>query len=117
MGGAVQELHTQPSVVVHKNSGRRLSYGEIAGFADIPAVAPEIKPEQLKKTSEFRLIGKGVMRVELPGKVNGIATYSIDLQVPGMIYGAVLESPVEGAMPEQFDESKVSAISGGIATA
>jgi len=36
--------------------------------------------------------------------------------VPGMIYGAVLESPVEGAMPEQFDESKVSTISGVIAT-
>jgi len=37
------------------------------------------------------------MRVELPGKVNGSAIYSIDLQVPGMIYGAVLESPVNGA--------------------
>jgi isoquinoline 1-oxidoreductase beta subunit len=115
-GVPVEELHTEPSAVVHKNSGRRLGYGEIAGFAEIPAVAPEIKPEQLKKTSEFRLIGKDVMRVELPGKVNGTATYSIDLQVPGMIYGAVLESPVEGAMPEQFDESKVSAISGVIAT-
>ena len=79
-------------------------------------MAPEIKPEQLKKTSEFRLIGKDVMRVELPSKINGTATYSIDLQVPGMIYGAVLESPVEGAIPEQFDESKVNAISGVIAT-
>ena len=103
----LEDLRTEPSVVVHKSSGRRLSYGEIAGFAEIPAVAPEIKPEQLKKTSEFRLIGKDMMRVELPGKVNGTATFSIDLQVPGMIYGAVLESPVEGAMPEQFDELEI----------
>src|SRR5882724_5456975 len=112
----VEELHTEPSVVVHQRSARRLGYGEIAGFATIPAVAPEIKPEQLKKTSAFRLIGKDVMRVELPGKVNGSAIYSIDLQVPGMIYGAVLESPVDGDAPEQFDEAKITAIAGVIAT-
>jgi isoquinoline 1-oxidoreductase beta subunit len=115
-GVPVEELHTEPSVVVHQRSARRLGYGEIAGFATIPAVAPEIGPEQLKKTSAFRLIGKDVMRVELPGKVNGSAIYSIDLQVPGMIYGAVLESPVDGATPKQFDESKVKATAGVIAT-
>src|SRR5882757_5962170 len=115
-GVPVEELHTEPSVVVHQRSARRLSYGEIAGFATIPPAAPEIGPEQLKKTSAFRLIGKDVMRVELPSKVNGSAIYSIDLQVPGMIYGAVLESPVDGATPEQYDENKVKATPGVIAT-
>jgi isoquinoline 1-oxidoreductase beta subunit len=115
-GVSIEELHTEPSVVVHQRSARRLRYGEIAGFAKIPAVAPEIKPEQLKKPGAFRLIGKDVARVELPGKVNGSALYSIDLQVPGMIYGAVLESPVDGAVPEQFDENKVKATPGAIAT-
>ena len=38
-------------------------------------------------TAEFRLIGKDVMRVELPQKVNGTAQYSIDVQVPEMLYG------------------------------
>jgi isoquinoline 1-oxidoreductase beta subunit len=112
----VEELTTEPSVVLHKKSGRRLTYGEIARFAAIPATAPEIKAEQLKETSKFRLIGKDVMRVELPGKVNGSLTYSIDVQVPGMIYGAVLKSPVDGAGPQQFDESKVKAIAGVIRT-
>ena len=69
----VEELTTEPSVVVHAKSGRKLSYGEIAAFAEVPAKAPEIKPEQLKKPAEFRLIGKDVMRVELPAKVNGTA--------------------------------------------
>ena len=36
------------------------------------------------------------MRVEVPGKVNGTARYSIDLQVPNMLYGTVLRAPVEG---------------------
>jgi hypothetical protein len=41
------------------------TYGEIVAFAEIPEVAPDIKPEALKKTSDFRLIGHDVMRVEL----------------------------------------------------
>lgn len=108
----VAELATEPSVVVHARSGRRLGYGEIAAFAEIPATAPEIKPEQLKKTSEFRLIGKDVPRVELPGKVNGTAQYSIDVQVKGMLYAAVLRSPVEGGAPARIDDTAARKIEG-----
>src|SRR5437899_11257653 len=78
----VAELTTEPSVVIHAKSGRRLTYGEIAAFAEIPTEAPEIQPEELKKPSEFRLIGKDVMRVEQPGKVNGTPQYSLDVQLP-----------------------------------
>src|SRR5437870_7039258 len=114
LGVPVDELTTEPSVVVHAKSGRRLSYGEIAAFAQVPDKPPEIKPEQLKKTSQFRLIGKDVMRVDLPGKVNGTAPYAIDVQVPGMLYGSVLRAPVEGAAPEKIDESKARAVAGVI---
>src|SRR5246500_5345967 len=69
------ELSTEPSVVVHAKSGRRISYGEIGKSAEIPAVAPDIEPEALKKPSDFRLIGHDVMRVELPTKVDGSAKY------------------------------------------
>jgi isoquinoline 1-oxidoreductase beta subunit len=113
-GVPVEELTTEPSTVVHAKSGRKLSYGEIAQFAEVPAKAPEIKPEQLKKSSDFRLIGKDVMRVELPGKVNGGATYGIDVQVPGMLYGTVLRAPVEGSTPNRIDEAKAKAVSGVI---
>jgi isoquinoline 1-oxidoreductase beta subunit len=109
---SVDELTTEPSVVVHSKSGRKLTYGEIAAFAEIPAQAPQIKPEDLKKPASFRLITKDVMRAELPHKVDGSAQYSIDVQVPGMLYGAVLRSPVEGAAPEKFDEAKAMAIKG-----
>src|SRR5580700_8016239 len=77
------ELSTEASVVVHAKSGRRIGYGEIVAFAEIPEDAPDIKPEALKKTSDFRLIGHDVMRVELPTKVNGNAKYAIDVQSPG----------------------------------
>jgi isoquinoline 1-oxidoreductase beta subunit len=112
LGVPVEELTTEPSVVVHAKSGRRLSYGDIAAIAEVPAKAPEIKPEQLKKPVDFRLIGKDVTRVELPRKVNGTATYGIDVQVPGMLYGTVLRAPVEGSVPDKIDDTKAKAVAG-----
>ena len=108
------ELTTEPSAVVHAKSGRRLGYGEIAAFAEVPAKAPEIKREELKQLNQFRLIGKDVMRVELPGKVNGSIKYGIDVQVPDMLYATVLRAPVEGATPERIDDAKAKAVKGVI---
>jgi isoquinoline 1-oxidoreductase subunit beta len=114
LGVPVAELTTEPSAVVHAASGRKLGYGEIAAFAEVPGKAPEIKPEDLKKPSQFRLIGRDVLRVELPGKVNGSARYSIDVQVPNMLYGAVLRAPVEGSVPDKIDDTKAKVIAGPV---
>src|SRR5215470_13020657 len=112
LGVPVEELTTEPSTVVHAKSGRKLGYGDIAAIAEVPAKAPEIKPEQLKKPKDFRLIGKDVMRIELPGKVNGTAQYAIDVQVPNMLYASVLRAPIEGSVPDRIDEGKAKAIPG-----
>jgi len=109
------ELSTQPGVVLHQKTGRRLTYGEIAAFATIPAQAPQIEVEPVSK-AQFRLIGADVGRVDVPSKVNGTAQYSIDVQVPGMIYGAILREPMEGAAPERVDDSAARAIEGVIRT-
>jgi len=114
LGAPLEELSTEPSAVVHAKSGRKLSYGEIAAFAEVPDKAPEVKPEALKKPSEFRLIGKDVARVELPGKVNGSARYSIDVQVPNMLHGAILRAPVEGSVPDKIDDAKAKVIAGAV---
>jgi isoquinoline 1-oxidoreductase subunit beta len=109
----VTELTTQPSVVLHAKSGRRLTYGEIAVFAQVPAQAPEVAVDPVAK-AEFRLVGKDVPRVDVPGKANGTAIYSTDVQVPGMIYGAILREPMEGAAPEKIDDAAARAIEGVI---
>jgi isoquinoline 1-oxidoreductase beta subunit len=111
-GVPLSELTTEPGVVVHAKSGRRLGYGEIASFAQVPEKAPEVKPADLKDPSQFRLIGHDVMRVELPSKVDGSAQYAVDAQVPGMLYGAMLRSPVENGAPERVDDAKARAIPG-----
>ena len=53
-GVPAAELSTEPSVVVHKASNRRISYGEIAAFAKAPAELPKIEDKDLKKAADFR---------------------------------------------------------------
>src|SRR5580692_495501 len=60
----VGELSTQPGLVEHKQVGRRITYGEIAAFAQAPAVLPKIEDKDLKDPASFRLIGKDVDRVD-----------------------------------------------------
>lgn len=108
----VSGLGTEPSAVVHAASGRRLTYGEIATFAVVPDTAPEISEGDLKKAKDFRYIGKDTLRVDLPGKVAGRAEYAIDVQLPGMIYGAVLRAPVEGAAPAKVTDASARNIPG-----
>ncbi len=100
------ELATQPSVILHAKSGRRISYGEVAKFATAPAEPPKVSEADLTKPSQFRLIGRAdIGRVDVPSKVNGTAVYGIDVQVPGMVYAAILESPMDGAKPDKVDMS------------
>ncbi|MEA2905439.1 MAG: isoquinoline 1-oxidoreductase subunit beta [Alphaproteobacteria bacterium] len=108
----VAELTTEPSVVVHKASGRRMSYGEVAGFAQAPAELPKIEDKDLKAPANFRLIGKDVARVELPTKVTGAAKYAMDVQVPGMVYAAVLQSPYPGGAPQTVDDTAARRVAG-----
>src|SRR5438132_3156312 len=101
----VGELSTEPSVVVHKASNRRISYGEIAAFAKAPVEMPKIEDKDLKASANFRLIGKDVPRVEVPTKVTGAAKYAMDVQIPAMVYAAVLQSPYFGGAPQTVDDA------------
>jgi len=114
-GVPLAELESMPNTVLHAKSGRSMSYGELAAIARIPAQAPEIEVEPVS-SAQFRLIGTDVGRIDVPSKVNGSAKYSIDVQVPGMIYGAILREPMEGAAPQGIDESAARTIEGVIRT-
>jgi isoquinoline 1-oxidoreductase beta subunit len=108
----VAELSTEPSVVVHKASSRRISYGEVAAFARAPTELPKIEDKELKDPASFRYIGKHVPRVEVPLKVTGAAKYGMDVQVPGMVYAAVLQSPYPGGAPETVDDAAARKVPG-----
>ncbi len=104
------ELSTEPSYVLHLATGRRLSYGEIASFTKYPAEPPQITLDDLKHPSQFRLIGHDVPRRDIPGKVDGSAEFSIDTQLPDMLYATVIRPPIQGALPIEVDETSVQDI-------
>ena len=99
-------------MAVHAKSGRRLSYGEIAEFATVPAVLPEIKPTDLKPVANFRLIGKDVLRVDVLAKSTGKEIYAIDAQAPGMVYATVARAPVMGATVKSHNGDDLKKIKG-----
>jgi isoquinoline 1-oxidoreductase subunit beta len=108
----VSELTTEPSIVLHTKTGKRLTYGEIAGFAKMPETLPEVSEKDLKDPSRFRLIGHDIPRVDVPSKTNGAAIYSIDVRVPNMIYATVVRAPVLGATPVSVNVEEVSKLPG-----
>ncbi len=109
------ELSTEPSMVIHRASNRKISYGEVASFATLPEKMPQIPAAQLKDPKNFRLIGNpDIERCDMPAKVNGSAKYAIDVRIPGMVYGAISRSPVNGSKPTLLNADEIRKISGVI---
>jgi isoquinoline 1-oxidoreductase beta subunit len=90
-----------------------MSYGEIAEFMEIPESPPKVSLSQLKDPKDFRLIGnKNVPRFDIPAKTDGSAKYSIDVRVPGMVYGVISRSPVHGSKPRLINEKMIRGTDG-----
>jgi isoquinoline 1-oxidoreductase beta subunit len=108
----VTELTTEPHVVVHANSARRIGYGDITKFAKVPAQLPNVTAADLKRPDQFRLIGRSLPRVELPDKVMGRAKFGIDAEVPDMVIATVLRGPAQGDTPDRVDDSAAKQVAG-----
>jgi isoquinoline 1-oxidoreductase subunit beta len=92
--------------VVHGESRRRLSYGQLAAAA---ARQPVPEEPRLKPPAEFRLLGKPMRRVDGPDIVTGRARYGIDARVPGALVASIERAPVLGARLVRFDGQKALA--------
>ena len=110
-GVSEKECETDVSTVLHKGSGKKLSYGELAPIA---AKLPVPKKEelQLKSRKEWRYIGKPVSTYDLKGMVSGQAIYGQDTRTDGMLYAAVVHPPVYGSAVESVDDSATLKVAG-----
>ncbi len=81
-------------VFIDPADGRRLPYGELLrGRHDRLTLADEVR---LKPASEYRLVGTGRARVDIPAKATGALSFVHDVRVPGMRHGRVLRPPYPG---------------------
>jgi isoquinoline 1-oxidoreductase beta subunit len=103
------ECVAEQNAVVHRPSGRKLGYGELAAKA---AELPVPKEPKLKSPDQFRFIGKAVARVDTPDKVTGRGIYGIDVKVPGLLVATIQRCPVFGGKVASVDAMKAKAVKG-----
>ncbi len=70
---------------------------------------PETEPVPWDPEADLKVVGKPVPRIEGPDKVAGRALYTFDLQIPGMLHGAILRCPLPHARLKKIDTSKAEA--------
>ncbi len=106
-----KECTTDSSCVLHKASGKKFSYGELASAA---AKLPVPKKEEvpLKSRNEWRYIGKPAPTYDLKDMVSGKAIYGQDTHIEGMLYASVLHSPVYGGAANSVDDSAALKVAG-----
>ena len=108
---AASECSTDPNFVVHKASGRKLNYGQLAAAASkLPVPAKD--SVTLKKRSEWRYIGKDSSLYDLPDVVTGKAIYGMDAKLPGMVYASIEHPPVLGQKIKSYDDKAALKVKG-----
>jgi isoquinoline 1-oxidoreductase beta subunit len=99
--------------VVYGPGGRKAGYGELAAAAATLPV-PDPKTLKLKPASEFTLVGKPVKRLEVRGKIDGSATFGLDVRLPGMLRAVAARPPALGSTPIHIDDTATRAVRGVI---
>jgi isoquinoline 1-oxidoreductase beta subunit len=97
------------SVITHTPSGRTTTYGKVAEAAAKLTPPADVK---LKDPKDWKLVGKGVKRLDTPDKVTGTTVYGIDVKLPGMLNAAIKDCPVTGGKLKSYDEAKIAGMKG-----
>jgi len=105
------ECSTELHAVVHPATNRRAEYGALASQAARLTV-PQKEELQLKKSSEWRYIGKGMTSVDLEKLCTGKAMYGMDARVDGMVYASIEHPPVFGGKINTLDDQEALKVAG-----
>jgi isoquinoline 1-oxidoreductase subunit beta len=103
-----------PSVISTKDGiltagDKSMTYAELAKQTTNwkAAKTPALRPE-----SQFKYVGKEQNRIDLRDKVLAKAIYTIDTDLPNMVYGAVLYSPYIGGKLKKADTNEAKKSTG-----
>ena len=110
-GVPTAECAAEKSVITHKPSGRKVSYGKVAEAAAklTPPAPAEIT---LKDPKDWKLIGKSMARLDTLPKVTGAQVYGADLKLPGMLNATIKDCPVFGGKVKSFEADKIKSLPG-----
>jgi isoquinoline 1-oxidoreductase beta subunit len=110
-GVPASECTTEPGVVVHTRSNRRLAYAALLDRA-ATMTPPDVNTVTLKDPKDFRIIGKNTRNVDAQAIVTGKPIFGIDVTVPGMLYAVYEKCPVFGGKVVSANVDEVRALPG-----
>jgi nicotinate dehydrogenase subunit B len=112
---------TNGVVSVVGNPSKKIAYGDLlggkkfnikivaAGVGWDMKVAPDVPAKNYK---DYKIVGKSIPRVDIPGKFTGEFVFSQDAAVPGMLHGRVVRPATSLSAPAGIDESSIQNIPG-----
>lgn len=104
-----EECTADNGFIIHKPSGKKLSYGELATAASGIEMPKDV---QLKDRKAFKLIGQPVRNVKNKEIVTGKPLFGLDFAREGMVLAMVQRPPAFGSKIKSVDSSAAKASPG-----
>ncbi|MEN8125775.1 MAG: molybdopterin cofactor-binding domain-containing protein [Bacteroidota bacterium] len=98
------------TVFVKNNEKLKVTYATLTKGKKIVKTLKK-KPE-IKKSKDFKIIGKPVISLDSESKVTGKAKYAGDIKLPGMVYATIIRPAVFNSKKIKVDSSELSSFKG-----
>jgi isoquinoline 1-oxidoreductase subunit beta len=115
IAAAAKTWGTNPTSIVIEKGIVKDGAGHSAKFGELVGLAQEIElsgPFKSKAPDAWRLIGTKVPKVDTVPKINGTATYTIDVKLPDMLTCLIARPSRFSAKAQAFDPAPVLAVTG-----
>ncbi len=100
---------TEAGAVYSADGRKRFAFGDLVENAS--GRQPPEKP-QLKRKSDYKVIGVPQSRIDAKERISGKAIYGIDVSLPGMKYAALAFPPHIGGSVKSYDDKPARALAG-----
>lgn len=104
-----EEITTEAGTMVHKASGKKAGYGEVASLAATLPVPEEVV---LKDVKDFSIIGSSKKNVEGKKIVTGKPLFTMDHQQEGMLIAMIAHPPAFGLKVKSVDDTEARSMPG-----
>ncbi len=105
----VDEITTDAGILYHKNSGKKIGYGEVASAAALIPVPEEVK---LKDVKDFKIVGTSIKNVDGHKIVTGQPLFGLDYKKEGMLIAMIVHAPAFGMKLKSFDATDAKSMPG-----
>jgi len=110
-GGLAADCSTDIHVVIHRPTGRKLQYGELASAASKIKVPLESEVK-LKTKNSWIYIGRGTPSYDLEALCTGKPVFGMDAEREGMVYASIAHPPVFGGKVKSCNASEALKVKG-----